>query len=108
MAGHLVEVNESNFENEVVKASTPVLVDFWATWCGPCKALTPTLETIATERAGRVKIVKVDVDGSPNLAAKFGIRSVPTLLLFRNGERVDQLIGNVPKGQIEDVLKKVL
>jgi thioredoxin 1 len=108
MAGqNIVEVTDGNFQNEVLQSPTPVLVDFWAEWCGPCRALAPTIEQVATERAGSVKVCKVDVDGSPNTAAQFGIRSIPTILLFSGGQPVGQLVGNVPKGAIDELLKKV-
>src|SRR6266487_3007681 len=88
-----VEINEKNFENEVLLSNQPVLVDFWAEWCGPCKMLAPVLDEIALEQTGRVKVAKVNVDGSPALAARFGIQSIPTLLYFANGgvrhQRVD-------------------
>jgi thioredoxin len=88
-----LEVNESNFEAEVLKSTQPVLVDFWATWCGPCKMLTPVLEEIATEQAGRAKVVKVNVDENQELAARYGIQAVPTLLYFANGEVRDTSLG---------------
>ena len=107
MSGNIYEINEAAFEAEVLQAKTPVLVDFWASWCGPCKALIPTLEAFAGENQGNVKVVKVDVDENPGIAAQYGVRSVPTMLLFNGGERVDQLVGNVPKGAIEEIFKKV-
>lgn len=107
MAGNLHEVTDATFEQEVLKSTEPVLVDFWATWCGPCRALAPTIEAIANERVGRLKVCKVDVDHNPNIAAKLGIRSIPTIYLFHAGKKVDQMIGNVPKGAIEEMLKKV-
>jgi thioredoxin 1 len=108
MAGqNIVEVTDGNFQNEVLQSPTPVLVDFWAEWCGPCRALAPTIEQVATERVGSLKVCKVDVDGSPNTAAQFGIRSIPTILLFSGGQPVGQLVGNVPKGAIDELLKKV-
>jgi thioredoxin 1 len=106
MAGHLVEVSDANFKQEVLDSPLPVLVDFWAAWCGPCRALAPTIETVANEQAGKVKVCKLDVDGNPNVASQFGIRSIPTILLFKGGQNVGQLIGNVPKGAVEDFLKR--
>ena len=106
MGHHVSEVSNATFENEVLKSSTPVLVDFWATWCGPCKALAPTLETFAAENAGKVKVVKVDVDDNPNAAAQFGVRSIPTVVLFKAGQKVDHIVGNVPKTTLEELVAK--
>ena len=94
MAGpNVVTVTDSNFDQEVVQSSVPVLVDFWAPWCGPCKMIAPILDEIATERAGASKVAKVNVDDSPSLAAKFGIQSIPTLLFFKGGAMKEQLVG---------------
>ena len=90
-------VNDGNFETEVLSLAEPVLVDFWAEWCGPCRALGPKLEEISDEMAEKVKVVKVNVDESPNTAAKFGIRSIPTMILFKGGEAADQIMGNQSK-----------
>ena len=102
-----VEINETNFENEVLLSNQPVLVDFWAEWCGPCKMLAPVLEEIANEQAGRIKIAKVNVDENPALATRFGIQSIPTLLYFANGEMRDQTIGVVSKRAIVSKLEKL-
>ena len=102
-----IEINESNFEHEVLQSNQPVLMDFWAEWCGPCKMLAPALDEIAVEQSGRVKVAKVNVDGSPELAARFGIRSIPTLLYFAGGEVRDQTVGCVSKQAIISRLEKL-
>ena len=102
-----IEINATNFETEVLQASQPVLVDFWAEWCGPCKMLAPVLEEIATEQAGRAKVVKVDVDANQALAARYGIQSIPTLLYFVGGEVRDQTIGATGKRAILAKLEKL-
>jgi|SRR5690348_1042123 len=100
-----IEINEANFEAEVLKCGQPVLVDFWAEWCGPCKMLAPVLEEIAAEQNDEVKIGKVNVDDQPALAARFGIRSIPTLLYFAAGELRNQTVGVVSKKTILSTLK---
>ncbi|HSY20210.1 MAG TPA: thioredoxin [Candidatus Acidoferrales bacterium] len=102
-----VEINETNFATEVLQSGQPVLVDFWAEWCGPCKMIAPLLEEIATEQAGRVKVVKVDVDANPVLAARFGIQSIPTLLYFAGGELRDKTVGVTGKKVILSKLEKL-
>jgi thioredoxin 1 len=102
------EVDDSSFDKEVVNAAGPVLVDFSATWCGPCKKLEPVVNEIAGEYDGRLKVVKVDVDKAPGAAAKFDVMSVPTLILFRDGQRVDQILGVVKKRAITERVDKVL
>ncbi|MBR1455764.1 MAG: thioredoxin [Oscillospiraceae bacterium] len=98
-------LTEQNFEEEVLKSDKPVLVDFWATWCGPCRMLAPTIEQIAEEQAGVIKVGKIDVDEEPELAAKFGIASIPTLMVFENGQVKNTSIGVQPKAMIEEMLK---
>ena len=102
-----IEINEGNFESEVIQSSQPVIVDFWAEWCGPCKMLAPVLDQIATEKLGHVKVAKVNVDANPVLAARFGIRSIPTLLYFSGGVVRDQTIGVIGKNGIVAKLEKL-
>ncbi|MBN1282200.1 MAG: thioredoxin [Proteobacteria bacterium] len=105
MAGNLIEVTDSTFQNEVLDSALPVLVDFWAAWCGPCLALAPSIEAVAGEQAGKVKVCKLDVDSNPEVAGKFGIRSIPTIILFKAGQPAAQMVGNLPKAAIDDFLK---
>lgn len=102
-----IEINESNFEAEVLKSDQPVLVDFWAGWCGPCKMLAPVLDEIAGEQAGRVKVAKVNVDNNPTLAARFGIQSIPTLLYFAGGEVRHKTVGVTGRKAIISELRSI-
>ncbi|SRR5581483_4999116 len=102
-----IEINETNFESEVLQSDKPVVVDFWADWCGPCKMLAPALEEIASEQTG-VKVTKVNVDENPALAARFGIQSIPTLLYFAGGEVKDKTVGAIGKRQIFSRLEKLV
>ena len=104
--GKYVEVTDANFDEEVLKSDIPVLVDYWAVWCAPCRMIAPLVEEIADEKEGVVKVAKMDVDSNPATATKFGIRSIPTLMIFKGGELVDQIIGAVPKSMIEEKLQK--
>jgi thioredoxin 1 len=106
-ASNIVTVTKSNFEQEVLQSPKPVLVDFWAEWCGPCKMLTPILDELATEFDGRVRIAKVNIDEHQELAAQFGISSIPTLLLFKNGEVVEQVVGLRSKRDLKANLDRV-
>ncbi len=101
---HPLEITDSNFATEVEQSTVPVLIDFWAVWCGPCRMIAPIVEELAKEYEGKAKIGKVDVDNNPMIASKFGIRSIPTLLIFKGGKVVDQIVGAVPKGMIADKL----
>ncbi len=102
----LVILQDATFDKEVLKSDVPVLVDFWAVWCGPCKAIAPHVEALATEYKGKVKVAKVDVDTAQQTAQKFGIRSIPTLLLFKGGRVVDTIVGAVPKSKLVDAISK--
>mgnify|MGYP001617547273 FL=1 len=103
-----VVLNGSNFEKEVIDSNLPVLVDFWAVWCGPCKALAPIIEEIAKDYKGKIKVGKVNVDENNDLAAKYNIMSIPTLKFFKNGKIVQELVGAAPKDSIENLIKKIL
>lgn len=95
-----IELTDANFEQEVIKSEIPVLVDFWAVWCGPCKMIAPIVNELAFEYTGKVKVGKLDIDNNQQVAMKYGIRSIPTLLIFKDGKIVDQIIGAVPKATI--------
>ena len=101
-------LTDDNFSAEVLNASQPVLVDFWATWCGPCRMIAPIVQELSSEYEGRAKVGKLDVDAAQKTAAEFGIRSIPTLLIFKEGKVADQIIGAVPKGQITEKLEAAL
>ena len=99
-------VTDANFESEVLQAKGLVLVDFWAEWCGPCRALGPKLEEISGEYEGKARVVKVNVDENPNSPAKYGVRGIPTMILFKDGQEVEQIVGNQPKESIAETLDK--
>ena len=99
-----ITFTDDNFDSEVLTSDVPVLVDFWAEWCGPCKMIAPSIEELANEYDGKAKVGKMDVDSNQNTSMKYGIRSIPALLIFKGGEVVEQIIGAVPKGQIQSKL----
>ncbi|MEZ5872964.1 MAG: thioredoxin [Nitratireductor sp.] len=100
-----VKVDKSNFQKDVLNSDVPVVVDFWAEWCGPCKMIAPSLEEIASEMAGKVKITKLNIDENPDLAAQYGVRSIPTLVLFKGGEPASMQVGARPKSALSDWIK---
>ena len=108
MSESLHEFTDQNFENDVEQSENPVLIDFWAVWCGPCKAIAPVIEEIADEYQGKVKVGKVDVDQNQNTAMKYGIRSIPTILIMNKGEVINQIVGAVPKNNITDMLNELI
>src|SRR3954470_21403029 len=109
MAGQGVfEVSDATFDEEVLKSDQPVLVDFWAAWCGPCRALAPTVDTIATQYQGKIKVMKMDVDKNPATPGRYGVRGIPALILFKGGQVADQIVGFVPKDKIDQSLNRVL
>lgn len=103
-----VEVNDSNFEEKVLKSDKPVIVDFWAEWCGPCRMIGPIVEELSEDYKDQVVCTKLDVDSNPGVASKYGIRNIPTILFFKNGEIVDKQVGAVPKSNLEAKLKPLL
>jgi thioredoxin 1 len=108
MSENIVHVSDATFDAEVLNSELPVLVDFWAEWCGPCKMIAPVLDEIATQYQGRLKVCKVDVDANPDVPPKFGIRGIPTLILFKDGKVVDEIVGVADRKAIERKLKKHL
>jgi len=105
---NLFTVTDESFQKEVLEAEQPTFVDFWASWCGPCKMLGPIFEELSGEYSGKVKFAKVNVDENPKIPVNYGVRGIPTLIMFKGGKVVDQVVGAVPKSQLENLLKKVL
>jgi thioredoxin 1 len=105
---NIAEFSETNFEAEVLQASQPVLVDFWAPWCGPCRMIAPVLEQLASENAAAIKVGKINVDESPNIATTYGVSSIPTIMIFKNGEVVDRFVGVQPKTRLQDALSQAV
>lgn len=109
MAGNdVVNIGDNEFKKEVLESQQPVLVDFWATWCAPCRAIAPAVEELAVQYKGKVKVAKVNVDENQETPQQYGVRSIPTLLLFKAGAVVEQIVGAVPKARLEEALKKVV
>jgi thioredoxin 1 len=104
----LLHVGDKNFAAEVLNSEVPVLVDFWATWCGPCRSISPIVEELATEFTGRVKITKLNVDENPGIPSQYGVRGIPTLILFKGGKILDQIVGAVPKARLKAMIEKAL
>ena len=104
----LIHVNDKNFVSEVLNSTIPVLVDFWATWCGPCRSISPIVEELAKEFVGKVKVTKLNVDESPATPSQYGVRGIPTLILFKSGKILDQIVGAVPKGRLKSMIEKAL
>lgn len=108
MSENIREISDSGFDVEVLQSNIPVLVDFWAPWCGPCKSIAPVLEELASKYAGKLKIVKVNVDNNPKTPNDYDVRGIPNLIFFRGGKLVDRVIGAVPRDQLESVVTKVI
>ena len=108
MSEKVLHITDKSFDLEVLRSDVPVLVDFWATWCAPCRAIAPIVEEMAETYSGKIKIVKVNVDENPSTPGKYGVRGIPTLILFKKGEVVDQVVGAVPKSQVKGLIEKAI
>jgi thioredoxin 1 len=108
MAGNILELNGGNFKSTIESGEMPVLVDFWAPWCGPCRVIAPILEEVAVEFAGKARIAKVNVDDSPEIASQYGVRGIPTLILFKDGQVKGQMVGVNPKSNIVQLIQKAV
>jgi thioredoxin 1 len=106
--GNVTEVSDATFEQEVIKSAVPVLIDFWAPWCGPCKAIAPVVEEVAGEYNGRLKVFKMNVDDNPGTPTKYGVRGIPNLILFKAGSVADQIVGAVPKAHLVRAIDRAL
>ena len=108
MSGSVSDITDDGFDAEVLKSDVPVLVDFWAPWCGPCKSIAPILEELASEYAGKLKIVKMNVDENPNTPSNYDVRGIPNLVFFKSGEMIEQVVGAVPKDQLVAAIDKIV
>jgi thioredoxin 1 len=105
---NLINVTDDSFQKDVLESEIPAFVDFWASWCGPCRMIGPVFEELSNEYAGKVKFAKINVDENPKTPSNYGVRGIPTLIMFKGGKAVDQIVGAVPKGQLDGAVKKVL
>ena len=108
MAGNMIDFTDQNFESEVLESDTPTMVDFWAEWCAPCKMIAPTVEALAAEYEGKIRIGKLNIDENPSTPTKFGIRGIPTLIIFKGGQPVDQIVGVKSKADLKTAIEKAI